>query len=232
MSEKEYVVDDSDLLVLLSDQIGNFLYANPAYLKASGYTWDELKGSPAARMMDKENPVQISTDMILTIRGKQPWTGLIKNRRKTGEYYWLRLNISPIFSGGKYAGSLMVHSRPSREELERIEPLYRKMLDGQHKNLMLRHGRAFRATRLGKLIQGVRELGLMAPVWGAMAVLNLVVFAGLLAAGSSMASWSFWGAMAAFTGVTGAVGTYLFRSIVLPMRGAARFANQIAAGDL
>jgi hypothetical protein len=59
-------------------------------------------------------------DMVVTIRGKQPWTGIIKNRRKNGDYYWLRLNISPVFVKGKYVGSLMVHSKPTREEIAHI----------------------------------------------------------------------------------------------------------------
>ena len=54
-SPKEYVIDDSDLLVLLGDPASNFLYANPSYLKACGYDWSELKGTAAARMMHKDN---------------------------------------------------------------------------------------------------------------------------------------------------------------------------------
>ncbi len=227
-----YEIDESDLLVLLADQAGNFLYANPSYLKASGYEWSELKGIPSAKMMHKDNPAQVMMDMIVTIRGRQPWTGIIKNRRKTGEAYWLRLNISPIYAKRKYAGSLMVHSRPSREEVDNIEPLYRLMADGKHKDLMLRHGRVFRANHVGKALQWVRELGLKGHLWAGMAAMNLVGMAGLLLNGADVASLGFWGAQGALLAATAVVGLYLFRSIVLPLRDAARFANQIAAGDL
>src|SRR3954467_626174 len=95
---QEYFIEDADLLVLMGDQSGNCMYANPAYLKACGYEWSELKGTQSARMMHKDNPPPVMKDMVSTIRGKQPWTGLIKNRRKNGDHYWLRLNISPVFS--------------------------------------------------------------------------------------------------------------------------------------
>ncbi|HEX3139894.1 MAG TPA: methyl-accepting chemotaxis protein [Rhizobacter sp.] len=229
---KEYLIDDADLLVLMGNQAGIILYANPAYLKASGYEWSELKGTQSAKMMHKDNPPQVMKDMVVTIGGKQPWTGLIKNRRKNGDYYWLRLNISPVFSQGKYAGSLMVHSKPSREEVAHIEPLYKLMLDGNHKKLMLRNGRAFTANAWGKTLLWMRELGLKGRIWSAMAALNVVGITGLLSTNSSLGDASFWVASASLMGLTGAIGAYLYRSIVLPLRQAARFANQIAAGDL
>ena len=230
---KEYVIDESDLLVLMGDQAGNFLYANPAYLKASGYEWAELKGTQSARMLHKDNPPQVMKDMIITIRGKQPWTGLIKNRRKNGDYYWLRLNISPVFAqGGAYAGSLMVHSRPAPGEVEKIEPLYKLMLDGRNKDLMLRHGKAFRANALGKAMLWARETGLKGRIWSAMVALNIVGIGGLLATHASVTEPSFWVAAGSLTALTLVIGGYLQRSVVMPLRDAARFANKIAAGDL
>jgi aerotaxis receptor len=229
---KEHVIDDADLLVLRGDQTGAFLYANRAYLEASGYEWSELKGTQSAKMLHKDNPPQVMMDMVSTIRGKQPWTGIIKNRRKNGDYYWLRLNISPVFSQGKYAGSLMVHSRPSREEIAHIEPLYKLMLDGDHKHLMLRHGRVFTANALGKALLWARELGLKGRIWSAMAAINVVSIAGMLATSAGAGNLSFWVAAASVLGLSWAIGVYLHRSIVLPLRDTARFANQIAAGDL
>ncbi|MGY4829785.1 methyl-accepting chemotaxis protein [Sphaerotilaceae bacterium SBD11-9] len=230
---KEYVIDDSDLLVLMGDQAGNFMYANPAYLRASGYEWSELKGTQSARMLHKDNPPQVMKDMILTIRGKQPWTGIIKNRRKNGDYYWLRLNISPVFApNGAYAGSLMVHSKPGAGEVAQIEPLYKRMLDGSHKNLMLRHGKAFTANAWGKAMLWMRETGLKGRVWSAMAALNVVGISGLLATNGHLNELSFWVAAGSLTALTGVIGTYLHRSVVLPLRETARFANKIAAGDL
>jgi aerotaxis receptor len=230
-ARREYVVEENDYPTLVGDPASHFLYANPAYLKASGYTWAELKGTQTARMMAKDNPPQILRDMILTIRGKQPWTGIIKNVRKNGDYYWLRLNISPVYSNGKFAGSLMVHARPTPAEIQYVEPLYNKMLDGKHNDLVLRYGRVFRATRLGLLMQWFRESGLKLKLWGATAAVGVAAFLGLMAVGD-IASVSFWGAFLGILGVASAVGYGLFRSIVLPLREVARFANQIAAGDL
>jgi aerotaxis receptor len=84
---KEYEIDDSEFLVLLSDKASHFMYANEAYLQASGFSWDELKGTITAGMLHKDTPLQVSLDMVKTLRAKQPWTGIIKNQRKNGDYY-------------------------------------------------------------------------------------------------------------------------------------------------
>ncbi len=231
MDQKFHWIDENDLLVLQSDPAGNFVYANPAYLAACGYSWAELKGTPSARMMAKDNPPQIMKDMILTIRVGKPWTGIIKNRRKNGQFYWLRLNISPLYTGKKYAGSLMVHSRPSQEEIAKIEPLYKLMLDGKHNDLVLRNGRVFRATKLGMAAQWLRETGLKLRLWSSLAALDVAGIAGLFIA-SSPSQVGFWIALALLLGTSVGLGLFMLRSIVMPLRQTAKFANQIAAGDL
>src|SRR5277367_5077766 len=117
-SSMEYQIGNSTILVLLGDKTSKFVYANPAYLAASGYEWDELKGTATTAMVHPDTPKQVLADMVFTIGKKQPWAGIIKNRRKNGDFYWIRLNIMPVFDErGKFSGSLMAHSQASRDEI-------------------------------------------------------------------------------------------------------------------
>src|SRR5690349_1524251 len=227
----EYEIDDGELLVLVSDKASNFVYANQAYLKASGYSWEELKGTMTTRMLHKDTPTQVSIDMVTMLRAKQPWTGIIKNKRKNGEYYWLRLNLSPLFANGQYAGGLLVHSKVSREEIRQIEPFYKMMNSGQHKDLIMSNGQPLRLNLMGKLRLFLRRFGLNTQIWGGVAALNLVGLLCLLAVGDpSTMMW--WLSLCWFVGFTTALGFYLASSIVMPLRKAMRFANDMAAGDL
>lgn len=227
----EYEIGDNEFLVLVSDKASNFVYANQAYLNASGYSWDELKGTMTARMMHKETPVQVSLDMVATLKSKQPWTGIIKNKRKSGEQYWLRLNISPLYHDGRYAGALLVHTKVPREEIRRIEPLYKMMNSGQHKDLILSHGKPLRLNLMGKARLLFRRFGLNASIWAGMLGVNAVGFGCLLAVGDASRA-SLWLATAAFAAATAGLGWYLSSTIVAPLRNAVRFANHMAAGDL
>ncbi|MBI5258610.1 MAG: PAS domain S-box protein [Burkholderiales bacterium] len=229
--EQEFEIDDNDLLVLLGDRASNILYVNPAYTKASGYTLQELRGTVAAKMMDPRQPMQVSGDMGYTIgKSGAPWTGVIRNRAKDGRYYWLRLNISPVFVKGKFAGSLMVHSKPTKAEVEAIRPLYVAMRDPKNKTLMLRHGRVFRANAWGKLMLAARESGLRGRIWATTGVMGVAAAGATLALGG--ATGTAWIAAGATLGAAALAGLFLVRSIVHPLRGAMRYANLIAGGDL
>jgi aerotaxis receptor len=230
--ESEYELADSDLLVLMSDQVGSFVYANPSYLNARGYEWSELKGTPSSRDLRNDNPRQVLKDMVLTIRARQPWTGVYKESRKNGQFFWTKLNISPLLTNGRFAGSMMVHSKPTREEVARTAPLYELMLDGKHDNLMLRHGRVFTANAWGKSMLWLRELGLAGRIGASMLALDAVGTACLLGLDPRFQGLSSWAALAGLLATTTTIGLYLYRSIVRPLGEAARFANQIAAGDL
>lgn len=228
----EYAIGETDLLVLVGDQASNFLYANPAYLRACGYDWSELKGTHSGRMLHPDNPPQMLKDMVLTIRGKQPWTGVIKNKRKNGDFYWLRLNISPVYLDGKFAGSLMVHSRPTREEIAHCEPLYKAMSDGKEKNLVFRHGRVFKANAFGKANMWLRETGLRGRIWGSMIAADLVALGAMAINGAQWSTPWPWLTLGGVVAATTGIGQYLYNTTVKPLRETARFANQIAAGDL
>lgn len=228
---REYEIGEHEYLVLVSDKASNFVYANAAYCQASGYAWDELKGTMTTRMLHKDTPVQVSMDMVATLRSKRPWTGLIKNKRKNGDYYWLQLNISPLFANGQYAGALLVHTKPARAERERLELLYRRMQSGGQKDLFLHHGEPIRLNTLGKARVALRKFGLKTSIWGAMTAMYVAMLASMSIVATEI-GFGFWCAAIALSGAMAATGTYLSRSIVAPLRKAVAFANAVAAGDL
>jgi aerotaxis receptor len=225
---RDFEITDSEFLVLVSDKASHFMYANPAYLQASGYEWEELRGTITARMLHKDTPIQVSHDIVKTLRMQQPWTGIIKNQRKNGDSYWLRLNMSPLYSKGTFAGSLLVHTKPSRSEIQTYDAMYQRLR--ADKTLLFSHGRAISNTFLGRLFDRVRNRGLGSRIWGSMIALDAVALAALLAVGvQGAALWAAWGAILAGTALLGA---HLARSIIQPLRDAVRMANRMAAGDL
>lgn len=226
----EFEVGETDFLVLVSDRAGNFVYANPTYCRVSGFSYAELKGTLTNKMLHPDMPPQVVQDMTVTLMSKQPWTGIIKNRRKNGAFYWLRLNISPIYiDGNKYAGALMVHSKVSREEIAAYDSLYQLMRAGASKNVVLHHGKPLRMNLVGRAVLLLRKFGLNAVIWGAIATAGIAGVAAQLAVHRGLPLWA---ALAGFIGVAAAAGFYLSSALVKPLRKAVRFANGIAAGSL
>jgi aerotaxis receptor len=219
-------LQDSDLLVLMSDHSGAYIYANDAFLKMRNWRWEDIKGTQTAKSHLDGNPKQVYADMTLAVRARKPWSGIYKNLCDNGDVYWSRINLSPIFSQGRFAGVLIVHSKPDAQDLARAQPLYQRMLDDPNSRLTIRNGQVYEATTFGKAVQWLRNQGLKARLWGVLGLLTTVSAFTLHTAGAG------WGPAALLMSTIAAVGAYLFGAVVTPLRDAVVFANRIAAGDL
>ena len=227
----EHRIGDDELLVIVLDKVGRFVYANPAYLAASGYTWEELAGTNASKMMHGDVPAALSQDMAATLGGGSPWTGIIKNQRKNGDFYWVRLNITALRHDGVYAGGLLVHSKCSPEDVAAVEPAYKLFRDKQAGHLRLRNGQVLPAGLRGRL-RDLMHPGIRGRIAAAFGVLNLGAAAAVFGSASDPWTLAPWAIVAAAAGASALLGLWLVRSIVVPLRQATQFANRVAAGDL
>jgi aerotaxis receptor len=86
VSQQEYDFPASDMLVSATDLSGNIKYCNPAFIEVSGYSREELIGQPHNLIRHPDMPGEAFGDMWATIQEGRPWTALVKNRRKNGDY--------------------------------------------------------------------------------------------------------------------------------------------------
>lgn len=91
----EYEVSDTQTIISTTDLKGNITYANPYFIEASGYTEGELLGAPQNILRHPDMPTAAFRDMWTTIKSGLPWSGMVKNRRKNGDHYWVLANVTP-----------------------------------------------------------------------------------------------------------------------------------------
>jgi aerotaxis receptor len=72
-------------------------------------------------------PPEAYKDMWQTIGRGRPWTGMVKNRRKNGDHYWVQANVTPILENGKPKGYMSVRIKPTHEQVRAAETLYAQM---------------------------------------------------------------------------------------------------------
>src|SRR5690606_28097674 len=104
---------------------------------------------------------QAFADMWRTIGRGQPWTGVVKNRRKNGDHYWVRANVTPIMKNGKPAQYLSVRTKPTQQEIEQAEALYaamRKASEQGRVHAEIVRGKGYRPGLPGR-VQRWLELG-------------------------------------------------------------------------
>ncbi len=84
VSQREYVYDDHVTLMTTTDLNSYITYANDAFVEASGFSSDEVKGQPHNMVRHPDMPPEAFADMWATLKQGEPWTALVKNRRKNG----------------------------------------------------------------------------------------------------------------------------------------------------
>jgi len=91
------IVESSLNPVQITDFQGKMIYVNPAFIKSSGYTKEELIGNNPRIFGSSKMPKKFWDKMWQTISSGKVWFGEIEDRRKNGEAYYTQLLISPIF---------------------------------------------------------------------------------------------------------------------------------------
>src|SRR5690606_17628679 len=101
-------------LISKTDKKGVITYANPAFIEISGFTHDELIGKPHNQIRHPDMPPAAFQDLWDTLQAGESWSGLVKNRRKDGGFYWVLANVSPIMQDGEVTGYASVRIKPTQ----------------------------------------------------------------------------------------------------------------------
>jgi aerotaxis receptor len=162
-----------------------------------------------------------------TLKSGLPWTGMVKNRRKNGDFYWVVANVVPIRENGATVGYMSVRTRPEREQVKEAEELYRRIRAGEARGVAIRRGAVARTGWRGRLA-ALRHLPL-----GRRLGLMLGTQSALLVALAAAVDGTVWRVLAG----AGAVLTLLAwselqRAIVRPLRQAEDAVYALAGGDL
>lgn len=156
---REFTFPDDQTLISVTDLKGRITYCNKNFVSVSGFSEDELMGQPHNMVRHPDMPEEAFRDMWATIESGRPWSGLVKNRRKTGDHYWVRANATPVRDGERLLGYLSVRTRPSQQEVDAAEALYAR-LNEQARNgrmtLGLEAGEVVSTTLVGKLLRKIK----------------------------------------------------------------------------
>ncbi|WP_144774643.1 PAS domain-containing protein, partial [Luteimonas sp. J16] len=127
---KELVLEGDDLLVSRTDLRGVIVYTNPEFVQVSGYSEAELVGQPHNIVRHPDMPPEAFADLWRTLKASRPWVGMVKNRRKNGDHYWVLAQVTPYHESGEHVGYMSVRRRASREAIEAAERQYAQMRAG------------------------------------------------------------------------------------------------------
>ena len=234
VTDREFDYDDAMTLVSATDLGGRIKYCNPAFIEVSGYTREELSGQPHNIIRHPDMPPAAYADLWRTIKAGQPWSGIVKNRRKNGDFYWVQANVTPVVERGRTTGFLSVRVKPERAEVAAAQALYARMRAGTALGIEIQAGEVVRTGLVG-LVNRLRAGSLTGRLYGGLAVIPLLQWACvalLRHAGPVWAARTDWIALA--LGLVASVGlaAWLGRSVRQPLAELCGITNRMAAGDL
>ena len=130
VTQREVPMPDNVELVSSTDLKGIITEANQAFVDISGFGRSELIGSPHNLVRHPDMPAAAFADLWHTLKSGRAWMGIVKNRCKNGDYYWVDAFVTPVFEHGKVVGYESVRRNPKREFVERAERAYRDVQRG------------------------------------------------------------------------------------------------------
>nr|WP_308632464.1 methyl-accepting chemotaxis protein [Massilia sp. YIM B02763] len=176
-------------------------------------------------------PVEAFADLWSTIRSGRPWSGMVKNRCKNGDHYWVYANVTPVIESGRAVGYMSVRTKPSREQVAAASALYAEFKAGNPRKLVLKHGRLHRTGMAGRLAQ-LRHLPLRVQIDGGMGAMAAILLAVLVEAWQAgVSSWVLL-SLALTIGVAAMLWLSLRRNVLAPLDSVTSFTRRLAGGDL
>ncbi|WP_297895363.1 PAS domain-containing methyl-accepting chemotaxis protein [Shewanella sp.] len=127
----EKTFDSRTHLISVTDLNGNITDCNDAFVDISGFEKHELIGQPHNIVRHPDMPPEAFRIMWSHLKNGKPWMGLVKNRRKNGDFYWVDAYVTPVTERGKIVGFESVRSCPKRQDVERAEKLYSRLKQGK-----------------------------------------------------------------------------------------------------
>ena len=123
----ETVLSDDAFLVSETDERGIITFANDDFCKVAEYDIDELIGQPHNMVRHPDMPKVAFKSLWDTIQRGEIWTGYVKNKTKSGGYYWVYATVFPYETCDGKKGYLSCRRKPSRQEIEEHEKLYKEL---------------------------------------------------------------------------------------------------------
>ncbi|MCQ8182960.1 PAS domain S-box protein, partial [Methylomonas sp. SURF-1] len=130
--ELHFSVDE--ILSSTTDLEGHITSVSPAFVKLSGFSEAELIGQPHNIVRHPDMPAEAYEWMWRTISAGNTWRGLVKNRSKQGDFYWVDANVSPVYTDGNIVGYRSLRFKPNRQEVQAAAALHADIKAGRIKN--------------------------------------------------------------------------------------------------
>ena len=113
-----------------TDLTSAITYANQDFIDISGYTREELLGTPHNLLRHPDMPPAAFTHMWQALKSGRSWMGMVKNRCKNGDHYWVSAYATPVTRDGVTVEYQSVRTKPDARRVQLAERAYARLRAG------------------------------------------------------------------------------------------------------
>jgi len=111
-----------------TDTNGIITYANEVFCRVAGYAENELLGQSQNIVRHPDMPCVAFAWCWSMLQSGRDWRGIVKNRCKNGDHYWVDATISPQRNAQDHVvGYFAVRRKPSQSDISAVERLYAEL---------------------------------------------------------------------------------------------------------
>jgi PAS domain S-box-containing protein len=156
------LLDENEIIVTKTDPRGRIVYANEVFLRVSRLTLAEAIGQPHSLVRHPEMPRCVFELMWRTIEAGGEFFGYVLNLAANGDHYWVFAHVTPSRdAAGAIAGYHSNRRKPDAVQVERIAPVYARLLNAEraetNRKLGQRHGADLLTTMLSERKQSYEQ---------------------------------------------------------------------------
>ncbi len=149
--ERTFPADE--LIVSKTDARGVITYANDVFLRVGAYSLDEVIGQPHNLIRHPDMPRAVFTLLWDTLAARQELFAYVENLAADGAHYWVLAHVTPSYGpDGSVTGYHSNRRRPSRRALDRVRPLYQRLLAEERRHPNARAAVAASSALLDRLV--------------------------------------------------------------------------------
>ncbi len=131
ITDREVILGDSDEIVSSSDLRGDIIFCNETFCRISGFSEEELAEQPHNIIRHPDMPASVFAGMWQQLKSGRPWMGIVKNRCKNGDYYWVNAYVTPVWEGNTICGYESVRVKAEPAWIHRANTLYQRLNAGK-----------------------------------------------------------------------------------------------------
>ena len=131
VTQTELPLSKEQRIISSTDLKGITTHINQDFLDISGFEESELIGKSHNTVRHPDMPPAAFKLLWEYLAAGKQWKGIVKNRCKNGDHYWVDAFVTPVKENGKVVGYESVRYKPEQEKIDRADKVYKRLNAGK-----------------------------------------------------------------------------------------------------